>query len=419
MRPRIIAWLAWSPAGLSGTMLVASFPLYGLVRSAQVPASWGADLNVVGQLEQVLFLAFPLVGALLASRRPRIPIGWLLLAVGLLWMLSNLTELYSVYGVAEPGSVPFPVGVAGIVNWTWVPAVGLLGTYPFLLFPDGRLPSRRWRPLAWLSGVVIVVLSIGFGLAPEPLPGLGGVRNPFAVEGHPWIRYATYVVIPLLPVCVLASAASLVLRYRNSGGEVRQQIKWIAFAASFAGLMLMINFISSSFFSSETQFTPSSPLWLDLLAYAVGASFTAVPIAMGFAVLRYRLYDIDIIINRALVYSVLTVSLVLVYLGGVAATQTAFRLLTGQERQPQLAVVASTLIIAALFSPLRRRVQAFVNRRFYRSKYDAARTLADFGARLRDDTDLDTLGEDLVVIIRDTMQPAHVSLWLRTPGEPG
>jgi hypothetical protein len=147
-------------------MFVASFPLFVLARPAQIPSSWGADLSVGKFLGGVLFLVFPLVGALIASRRPRNPIGWILLADGLLWMLTGMMDYYGLYGVASPGSVPFPVGVAGINNILWVPAVGLLGTYVFLLFPNGKLPSRRWRPLAWLAGVVIVLLSLGVGLAP-------------------------------------------------------------------------------------------------------------------------------------------------------------------------------------------------------------------------------------------------------------
>jgi hypothetical protein len=157
-------------------------------------------------------------------------------------------------------------------------------------------------------------------------------------------------------------------------------------------------------------------VWQVFLEYAALLSFTLIPTAIGFAVLRYSLYDIDLLINRTLVYGLLTVMLLLVYFGGVTATQAVFRSLTGQEQQPQFAVVVSTLAIAALFNPLRHRIQALIDRRFYRRKYDAARMLEDFGARLRDETDLDGLGEDLVRVVRDAMQPEHVSLWLRWPG---
>ncbi len=416
MSARQASWLAWSLAGLSVATFVASVPLYVLVSSVHIPSSWEANPSIGDLLGGLLFLVFPLVGALIAARRPHNPIGWILLVDGLLWMLSDLMDDYSLYGVASPGSVPFAVGAAGINNWLWVPAVGLLGTYVFLLFPDGRLPSRRWRPLAWLSGAVILLVSIGVALDPGPLQNLGGVQNPFGML-QPWMMPVFWAVLPLLPLCMLGSALSLVLRFRRSRGEERQQVKWIAFAASVVGLLYMIAMVTSFIFPSGAWFQVGSPLWLDLIAYTALLSFTLVPIAVGVAMLRYRLYDIDVVINRALVYGSVTVMLALVYFGGVTATQTLFRVLTGQEQQPQLAVVVSTLAIAALFNPLRRRIQAFIDRRFYRRKYDARKTLEDFGARLRDETDLDSLNEDLVGVVRETMQPEHVSLWLRRQEE--
>jgi hypothetical protein len=328
-----------------------------------------------------------------------------------LWALSGVFDYYGYYGAATPGSVPFPVVAAGISDWIWVPAVGLLGTYVLLLFPDGRLPSRRWRPLAWLSGAVILLLSLGVMLAPGPLDNLGGVRNPFGIEGAEWLTVGAYVLLPLLPLCMLASALSLVLRYRRSGGEERHQIKWIAFAASVVVVVYAIAMIASFVFPEESWTTAGSVWWLNLLTYAVLSSFTIVPIAVGIAVLKYRLYEIDIIINRALVYVSLTATLVALYLGGVVLLQRLFVLLTGQRST--LAVVASTLLIAALFNPLRRRIQSFIDRRFYRSKYDARKTLEAFSAKLRDETDMEALSGDLVGVVRETMQPAHVSLWLR------
>jgi hypothetical protein len=392
-------------------MFVATIPLWFLARSADLPSNWRADLGVGGLVGGVLFLAFPLVGALIASRRPKNAVGWLCLAVGLLWALSGVFDYYSYYGAATPGSVPFPVVMAGISDWIWVPAVGLLGTYVLLLFPDGRLPSRRWRPLAWLSGAVILLLSFGVMLAPGPLDNLGGVRNPFGIEGADWLTAGAYALLPLLPLCMLASALSLVLRYRHSGGEERQQIKWIAFAASVVVVVYAIAMIASFVFPEESWTTAGSVWWLNLLTYTVLSSFTIVPIAVGIAVLKYRLYEIDIIINRALVYGSLTAMLVALYLGGVVLLQWLFVLLTGERST--LAVVASTLLIAALFTPLRRRIQRFIDRSFYRRKYDAAKTLERFSMKLRDETDLEALSDDLVGVVRETMQPAHVSLWLR------
>jgi len=369
----------------------------------------------------VLFLAFPILGALVASKRPRNPIGWILLADGFLWMVLAVTDSYFLYGVARPGSVPYPVAVGALGNqWLWMPTVGLLGIYLLLLFPDGRFLSRRWRLLAWLSGVAIFSFSVAEGLAPGPLENQGGVQNPFGLEALPWLPIAGYIVAPLLPLCILTSAVSLVLRYRRSGGEVRQQIKWVAYVASVSGLLYLCAMIVSLLFALlwEGPNLLSPPWWLDLLFSVVVLGFAGVPAAIGLAVLKYRLYDIDIIINRTLVYGFLTAMLVAIYFGGVATMQTLFRALTGQEQQPQLAVVVSTLAIAALFNPLRKRIQSFIDRRFYRRKYDARKTAEAFSARLRDETDLETLNRDLAGVIEETLQPAHVSLWLRSDGNP-
>ena len=412
MSSRGTSWLAWSLAALSVVMFVGSVALWVLAHSTHLTRSLDADLTTGGLLGQALFLVFPLVGALIASRRPENPIGWLCLVDGLLWTTTGMLDYYIVYGMASPGSVPFPVGLAGGVNhWLWVPTVGLLGTYVFLLFPDGRLPSRRWRPLAWLSGVVIASGSLGLMLSPGPLDMPRGIRNPFGLEAAPWVAVAAYAILPLLPLCMLASALSLVMRYRRSRGDVRQQIKWIAFAAAVVGLLYLIAMIGSFVYPQETWFAPGSPLWQSFLEYAALLSFILVPIAVGVAMLRYRLYDIDLIINRALVYGSLTVVLAATYEVAIVALQEAFRALTGQGSG--LAIVASTLTIAALFHPARRRIQGWIDRRFYRRKYDAAKTLEAFSARLREETDLGTLGEHLIGVVGETMQPSHVSLWLR------
>ena len=415
MGSRAAAWLAWSLAALSMVMFLASVAFFVLTRAAQAeaPSSLVTSRSIIDLLVSVPFLAFPIVGALIASRRPHNPIGWICLAVGLLWMLLGLFDYYGVYGLAKPDTVPFPVVIYALVQWLWLPTVGLLAIYLVLLFPDGRLPSRRWRPLAWLSGAVIVLLGVDSVLAPGELTDLEGVRNPFGLEGVPWLVDAQIVLLLLFVACILASAVSLILRYRHSGGEVREQIKWIALAGSFVGLLLST--VLGLIIVAEVMRGSggSTPLWLQGLLFVMLLSFAGVPVAIGFAVLRYRLYDIDRIINRTLVYGSLTVSLAVVYFGGVTVTQAIFRALTGQEEQPQLAVVVSTLVIAALFNPLRRRIQSFIDRRFYRRRYDAAKTLEAFSAKLRDETDLDALRDDLVGVVGDTMQPAHVSLWLR------
>jgi hypothetical protein len=388
--------------------------LYVTAPAAQPSSDWGSGGTIGDLLILAPFLSFTIVGALLASRRPENPIGWICLVAGLFWTLIVLDGQYITYALATTGVVPLPAAVA-LNQWAWVPPVGLLSIYLILFFPDGKLPSRRWRPLAWFSGAVMVLVSLAIALAPGPLPDLGGVRNPFGLEGHPWIADASNVIPVLLPLCALASALGLVLRYRRSGSEEREQIKWIAFAGSFVGLMSVITVFSTLIF--EPLFldsTGTQPLWVGVLQDVELLSFAGIPVAVGIAVLRYRLYDIDLLINRALVYAPLSAMLALIYVGGVVGMQAVFRAITGQEST--LAVVASTLAIAALFNPLRRRVQTFVDRRFYRRKYDAAKTLAAFNSRLREETDLDSLSDEVLGVVRETMQPAHASLWLRRQG---
>jgi hypothetical protein len=412
MSARGATWLTWSLAALSLLLCAASIVLYVAAGSVQPPSNWGTGGDSAVLILVLPFLAFPLVGALIASNRPKNPIGWICLAVGIIWMIMLISTSYGWYGlVVRPGSVPFPAAIGSLGEWIWAPAVGLFGIYLILLFPDGRLPSRRWRPLAWLSGAAIVLVSAGSALTPGPLEGLPRIRNPFGLEEHPWVADATLGLTLLLPLCILASAVSLMLRFLRSGGEEREQIKWLAFAASILGLGFSSYVIPGNILPDDAGGT--DPLWQNLLEDAVTLSFAGVPVAVGIAILRYRLYEIDLLINRTLVYGALTATLALIYFGGVATVQAIFRALTGQEQQPQLAIVVSTLVIAALFSPLRRRIQSFIDRRFYRRKYDAAKTLTAFNARLRDETDLGTLSDDLVGVVRETMQPAHVSLWLR------
>jgi hypothetical protein len=415
-------WLAWSLAGLCLIIAVATIVLSFLAQSAYSPGNWDAESGVGDSLIFVSFLAFPIVGALLASRRSRNPIGWICLTSGLFWMLIIVSEGYSTYGLSVPDSVPFPVTINALLYaWLWVPTVGLIGIYLILLFPNGKLPSRRWRPFAWFAGVVIVLESLIVFLTPGPLDGLGGARNPFGLDGYPLLEVLGWGFLLMLPLCMLASASSLVLRFRRSGGEERQQIKWIAFAASFMGsvyLLIMSAGLITWLISAPGVVSDlgTQTLWGALLEDVMLLSFAAIPVAIGFAVLRYRLYDIDVVINRTLVYGSLTVALVALYFGGIVVLQRLFVLLTGQ--QSTLAVVASTLLIAALFTPLRRRIQSFIDRRFYRSKYDARKTLEAFSVKLREEMDLEALNEDLVGVVRETMQPAHVSLWLRPESAP-
>ena len=273
------------------------------------------------------------------------------------------------YSLARTGSAPGPVMLDALTLWSWAFPLGLLGTYMVMLFPDGRLPSRRWRPLAWLSGAAILLVSVALTVEPGPLPNRGGVRNPLGIEGYPWIKAVARHASCCWPCAYSPRPLASSGVTGTPDRETREQIKWLAFAASFMGVMYVSPW-SAACSSCRSLFSQSrTPIWFSLILDLVLLSFAGIPTAIGFAVLKYRLYDIDIIINRALVYGPLTISLAAVYLGGVVGTQAAFRTLTGQEQQPQFAVVVSTLAIAALFNPLRRRIQSFIDRRFYRRKY--------------------------------------------------
>jgi hypothetical protein len=400
-------------------MFLANVALYLATLPVQhSTTSWGTGGSSVLLWAVLPFLLFPVVGVLIASKRPTNPIGWICLAVGLLWMLNLLTGSYAEYGlrVAAPDTIPYPAAVGLMAEWLGPTAVLLFGTYLILLFPDGKLPSARWRTLAWLCGAVILSNILVAILAPSHLSDLRNVSNPFGLEGQLWLAYAEAAIALLFPLCMLASVLSLVMRYRHSGEGVREQIKWLAFAASVVALGILGGVVQGTFFASDATGS-ADPLWGKLLQDTITLSFAGVPVAIGFAVLKYRLYDIDVVINRALIYGPLTATLALIYVGCVVGLQYVLRVLTGEGST--LAVVASTLLIAALFSPLRGRIQRFIDRRFYRRKYDAAKTLEAFSARLREETDLEALNDDLVGVVRQTMQPVHVSLWLRSEAPKG
>jgi len=343
---------------------------------------------------------------LIASRHPANLVGWLLCLYGLVISISYFGAEYAIYALlAQPDSLPAGEALAWILSW-FLPIIIGVQVFYLMLFPTGRLPSRRWRWLAWLTGAFILVGVISAALSPGALMGvLGPIRNPLGIDGISNVYYEAdlYVMSTFL---LFAVALSVFMRLRRAIGVERQQIKWIAYAAAAN--------VSAGTLAYVIPGVIDTPLWFERLGFALNIAFIpAIPIAIGIAILRYRLYEIDLIINRTLVFGSLTAVLVLVYFGSVTATQALFQTLTGQEKLPQLAIVISTLVIAALFNPLRGRIQSVIDRRFYRSKYDARKTLEAFSAKLRDRTDLDALNEELVGVIRETMQPAHLSIWLR------
>jgi hypothetical protein len=407
MTDRTLSRLAWSVCALTLLVLAASLILILLGWSAPLPQ--GATPWRDRVIALIGIVGAPILGGLIASRRPRNPYGWVWLGFGLSLAVAQLESSLSAYArVAESGTLVAPLAVAHVLRLGNQVSL-VLAPFLLLLFPTGRLPSRRWRPVAWisaLSGAMIMILVLLFG-------------SPDKVGGA--ISSITIGVVFTIFAGIALSALSLLVRYRRASGVERQQLKWVAFAAVLAASTLMaqqlfwlVALLNIHLLGGELP--PSHPSLENLRDAAANVCLYA---GVGIAILRYRLYDIDIIINRTLVYGSLTVSLAFVYFGGVATTQTLFRVITGQERLPQLAVVISTLAIAALFDPLRRRIQSTIDRRFYRRKYDAARTLEGFSSKLRDETDLDELSGDLVRVVRETVQPEHVTVWLRNPREPG
>jgi hypothetical protein len=348
-----------------------------------------------------------IIGAILASRLPANPLGWLFCAVACLIAVAHFSGEYAIYALlARPDSLPAGEALAWLAFWAWIPSIGCI-VLSLLLFPNGRLPSSRWRWLAWLSVLVTIAGAVWVALSPGAIGNLGSIRNPLGIEGLPSGYKPVQTIMSVL--LFVAAVSTLGLRLLRSRGIERQQIKWPAYTAVVAacGSVLYDTAISETIGSR----------WLEWAAFVVViAALVGFPISIGIAIVRYRLYEIDTLINRTLVYALLTAILAAVYFGAVVLLQSLIVALTGQ--QSTLAVVASTLLIAALFNPLRRRIQSFIDRRFYRSKYDARKTLEAFSATLRDETDLDALSNDLVGVVRETMQPAHVSLWLRPESAP-
>jgi fumarate reductase subunit D len=396
MSRRTVAWVAWSTWVLS-IALVGLGLLFHILNLSQ-PSVPIFDHWVESTLQGV---GLSTVGAIIASRRTHNPIGWLLCASGLVFGAVMFASEYAIYALlVAPGSLPAGEEVAS-VNSLWVLGFNLF-VLMLILFPKGQLPRGRWRQLVYLYVAIALAEVLSMPFLPGSLEGLDLIENPLGIEDLPIGRGP---VQALVFTQGLVASAALIFRLRRGSWVERQQIKWLAYAAAAATG------------GSILTYTPPQALgarWVTSVGYVLlELGVLGMSISIGIAILRYRLYEIDTLINRTLVYGALTALLALVYFGGVTATQAIVQALTGQREQPQLTIVVSTLVIAALFSPLRRRIQGFIDRRFYRRKYDASKTLEAFSARLRDETDLDALSDDLVEVVRETMQPAHVSLWLR------
>ena len=348
----------------------------------------------------VAFTAFMVVGAVIVAHRPGNALGWIFSAIGLLSSAGVLAMEYAEYAyLTRPGSLP-GAALAAWFSWWWLPILGLIFVFTPLLFPTGRLPSPHWRPVAVTGALAITAVAV-LG-AVQPTLKLQNeevyLPNPVGLAGAPDPEDGALgaVLLGVLVACMVASVVSVVLRFRRSSGVERQQLKWFTYAAA---LMLVANVVTFTFLPEGVA--------SDVL---FGLSIAFVPIAAGVAILRHRLYDIDRLINRTLVYATLTAVLGTVYAGAVLVLGL-FGGVGGEL--PSWAVAGATLAVAALFQPARRRIQAVVDRRFNRRRYDAARTVEAFSARLRDQIELDTLSAELLAGVEQTLEPTTVSLWLR------
>jgi hypothetical protein len=393
---RLAFWLAWFTWVLYLVIAIVTL----LFQMKNAPSELLSDI-----FNALVLLAFATVGALIASRRPQNPIGWIFCSSTLLLALGNFLLEYAVYTlITVPGSLPAGalMGVFGgsIRGLGWF----LMLTFLLLLFPNGHLPSPRWRPLAGLIVGLLVVYGIVFLLAPYSswYPRLATVRNPIGIPGANGLFDLLTGFVPLAIITtMIACIVAVVLRFRRAREEERQQLKWFAYGTTLSILMLIVIVI---LIFSNVNGAPGTVFFLAVVC---------IPISAGIAMLRYRLYDIDVLINRTLVYGSLSALLALLYFGLIFTLQFLLQgILTPNNG---VAIVASTLAIYALFQPLRRRIQQIIDHRFYRRKYDATRTLAAFSATLRNEVDLSQLREELVAVVRETMQPSHVSLWLRPP----
>ena len=397
MRPRLGAVLFWSAVSVAVLSVVLLAAGRGRLLDAAIAMVAGVGVAAVARL--------------LTSRRAENLVGWVLAAVALLLVTAIACDSYAAQAPSSDpyGALQLAVCLGQLIWNLWLlVAVGI--ALP-LLFPDGKLPSPRWRWVAWAGAVGTAVGTLGFVVAPGVIErAAADVRNPLGIAGAEGLADAAEVVSGVLTgLAFLGAAASVIVRLRGSRGIERQQLKWFAYVAVMIVAGLTLATVSSAAGDDKAWVQVVAPLGWFTALIMIGFG---IPGATAIAVLRYRLYDIDVVINRTLVYAGLTVSLVTSYLAAVLLLQLALGPLTEDN---DLAIAGSTLAVAALFRPLRARIQKQVDRRFYRRKYDAGRTIERFGARLRDEVSLDSLSGELRAVVAETMQPAHVSVWLRGP----
>jgi hypothetical protein len=392
--------LPWAIFGLATAMSLAGIVLLAQVPQGAIEAA-ETSLELSAAFATVL-VVFGLVGAIVASRKPSSPIGWLFLALAALDGAFELSFSWAHHALSvDPGGLPGGEYAAWVASWTSATPPTILACV-LLLFPDGRPPSPRWRMLLWAGAGTLAAVLGRTALAPGPLGEVPAYDNPLGLEGAAWLGSLPAFQATL--VLVLAAVASLIVRFRRSRGSRRQQLKWLAWSAALIAAFLVIGGIAETVQGAGGS---SELVW----GFVFAACISGIPVSAGIAILRHRLYDIDVVINRTLVYGALTATLAGAYLASVLLLQLALSPVT---QDSGLAIAGSTLAVAALFGPARARIQAAVDRRFYRSRYDAARTLEAFAGRLRDEVDLEAVSADLRRVAGHTLQPAHVSLWLRS-----
>ncbi|MGI8633315.1 MAG: hypothetical protein ACR2NA_12340 [Solirubrobacterales bacterium] len=385
-------------------MLVPSYLALALVSDSRGPArplppTVQLEITAFDLLSPAVLIGYAVAGGLVASRLPRNPVGWLLGLVALSLGFAFVAERAYRYTVwVDPGLGAWEEPIFWVANWIWIP--GLLGgsTLLLLLFPTGSLPSPGWRWVGRAAAAAAGVLWAGYALAPGPLADYPAVVNPVGIPGYPGRLLESLQVLgfAIFMATAILAAGSLVIRFRRSHGIERHQTKWVVFALVFALATLVFQNLPQTL----------------LTEVVITAGLLAVPAAVAIAILRHRLYDIDVVINRTLVYAALTATLVGAYALGVLVLGAAVRPLTGDS---DLAIAASTLLVAALFRPARSRIQHSVDRRFYRRKYDAERTLEVFAGTLRNEVELEALARQLRAAIAETVAPAAVGIWLSSP----
>jgi signal transduction histidine kinase len=409
MRRRSVVRLSRLVLALTTIAYIAALALALLNYASDQPrVAQRGESTVSGIIFYSAMLAFPVVGRLISFRQPRNSIAWILLSIGLAWELGWLGVTYLEFGVVtNPGAVPAPALIAALTDWLWAPAIGLTGTFLIVFFPDGRLPSSRWKPLAWLSGIAIALPSITEVLSPGSFGNLGfpDVRNPLGIEALvPFLTVLQFSVV-LIPLCIVASAVSAIQRFRRSHGVERLQMKWLAAAGAGAALAYLLLFwaVAIPFAPQETL-----PTWAVVLQDVAAFSFVLIPIAIGFAVLKYRLYDIDVVINKALVYGAMAAFITAAYVAVVVGIGRAI----GSTRNLALSI-AATALVAVAFQPVRQRVQRFANRLVYGKRATPYEVLSEFSGGMAQTVATEEVLPNMVRIVAEGTGAARAEVWLR------